>query len=125
MARKELDKFGRTITWPKGNSHYPIISFEEYQELSKKDSDRALILIAGFIHNVSHFIDSHPGGRAMIKSYIGKDATVAFYGGIHDHNTAAHNMLAMIRVGVCKYGGEVEHIKKRLGHVQTPTPVSS
>jgi hypothetical protein len=29
----------------------------------------------------------------------------------------------MMRVAVCKYGGEVEHIKKRLGHVQTPTPI--
>jgi stearoyl-CoA desaturase (delta-9 desaturase) len=123
MARKELDKFGQTITWPKGNSELPIISFEEYQELTKKNDDRALILIAGFIHDVSNFVDSHPGGRALIKSYVGKDATVAFYGGIHDHNTAAHNMLAMMRVGVCKYGGEVEHIKKRLGHVQTPTPI--
>jgi len=111
MARKELDRFGQTIAWPKGNVDLPIISFEEYQELAKKNDDRALILIAGFIHDVSHFIDSHPGGQALIKSYIGKDATVAFYGGVHDHNTAAHNILAMMRVAVCKYGGEVEHIK--------------
>ena len=123
MARKELDKFGQTINWPKGNIDLPIISFEDYQELSKKSDDRALILVAGFIHDVSHFIDSHPGGRSILKSYIGKDATVAFYGGIHDHNTAAHNMLAMMRVAVCRYGGEVEHIKKRLGHIQTPTPI--
>ena len=123
MARKALDAFGRTITWPKGNNDLPIISFEEYQELAKQDNDRALVLIAGFIHDVSNFIDSHPGGRAILKSYVGKDATVAFYGGIHDHNTGAHNMLAMMRVAVCKYGGEVEHIKKRLGHVQTPTPI--
>jgi len=123
MARKVLDQFGQNITWPKGTSKLPVISFEEYQEISKKDDGRELILIAGFIHDVSNFVDSHPGGRALIKSYVGKDATVPFYGGIHDHNTAAHNMLAMMRVAVCKYGGEVEHIKKRLGHVQTPTPI--
>ncbi|CAF2801816.1 unnamed protein product [Rotaria sp. Silwood2] len=123
MACKALDKFGRTISWPKQNSDLPIITFEEYQKLSKRDDGRALILIAGFIHDVSHFIDSHPGGRAIVKSYIGKDATVSFYGGIHDHNTAAHNILAMMRVAVCKYGGEVEHIKRRLGHAQTPTPI--
>jgi stearoyl-CoA desaturase (delta-9 desaturase) len=123
MTRKMLDQFGQTINWPKEKSELPVISFEEYQELSKKDDGRALILIAGFIHDVNKFVDSHPGGRALIRSYIGKDATVAFYGGIHDHNTAAHNMLAMMRVAVCKYGGEVEHIKKRLGHVQTPTPI--
>ena len=123
MARKMLDQFGQSITWPKGNVELPVISFDEYQELAKKEDGRALILIAGFIHDVSNFVDSHPGGRALIRSYIGKDATVPFYGGIHDHNTAAHNMLAMMRVAVCKYGGEVEHLKKRLGHVQTPTPI--
>ena len=123
MARKKLDQLGQDITWPKGNTDLPIISFEQYQELAKTETDRALVLIAGFIHDVSHFVESHPGGRALIRSYIGKDATVAFYGGVHDHNTAAHNMLAMMRVGVCRYGGEVEHIKKRLGHVQTPTPI--
>ncbi|CAF3304341.1 unnamed protein product [Rotaria socialis] len=123
MACKALDKFGQTIKWPKQNLELPIITFEQYQDLSKKDDGRVLILIAGFIHDVSHFIDSHPGGRAMIKNLVGKDATVSFYGGVHDHNTAAHNILAMMRVAICKYGGEVEHLKKRLGHVQTPTPI--
>ena len=123
MARKVLDQFERNIIWPRGHTDLSIISFEEYKILSKKDDGRALILIAGFIHDVSNFIDSHPGGRALIKSYIGKDATAAFYGGIHDHNTAAHNLLAMMRVAVCKYGGEVEHVKEGLGHVQTPTPI--
>jgi stearoyl-CoA desaturase (delta-9 desaturase) len=123
MARKVLDQFGQNITWPQGNPELPVVSFEEYQELAKKNDGRALVLIAGFIHDVSNFIDSHPGGQALIKNNIGKDATVSFYGGVHDHNTAAHNMLAMMRVAVCKYGGEVEHIKKRLGHLQTPTPI--
>ena len=123
MARKELDRVCQTIAWPKGNQDLPVVSFDEYQQLAKEDPHRSLVLIAGFIHDVSHFLDSHPGGRALLQSQIGKDATVAFYGGVHDHNTAAHNMLAMMRVAICKYGGEVEHIKKRLGHVSTPTPI--
>lgn len=123
MARKALDDLGNRITWPKRNTDLPMISFEDYQELARQDDGRALVLIAGFIHDVSKFIDSHPGGRALLQGQVGKDATVAFYGGIHDHNTAAHNILAMMRVAVCQYGGEVEHIKKRLGHVPTPTPI--
>ena len=123
MTQKSLDQLGQSITWPKGSTDLPIVSFEDYQQLAKEDNGRALVLIAGFIHDVSNFIDSHPGGRALLKGQVGKDATVAFYGGVHDHNTAAHNILAMMRVAVCKYGGEVEHIKKRLGHVQTPTPI--
>jgi stearoyl-CoA desaturase (delta-9 desaturase) len=122
MMHKALNKFGETIVWPKDSTMLPIISFEEYQELAIKDVDRELVLIAGFIHDVSNFIDVHPGGLTLLKSQVGKDATVAFYGGVHDHSVAAHNTLAMMRVAICKHGGEVEHLKKRLGHVHTPTP---
>ncbi|CAF1259948.1 unnamed protein product [Adineta steineri] len=123
MMQKALNKFGKTIVWPKDNAMLPIISFEEYQELAGKDDGRQLILISGFVHDVSNFIDTHPGGRALLKSRIGKDATVAFHGGVQNHSTAAHNTLAMMRVAICKYGGEVEHLKKRLGHDFTPTPI--
>ena len=123
MARKALDKFGDTIVWPKNRTQLPIISFEDYQQLANKDTGQQLVLIAGFIHDVSNFIDSHPGGRALLMSQVGKDATVSFHGGVQDHSIAAHNMLAMMRVAVCKHGGEVEHLKKRLEHVSTPTSI--
>ena len=122
MTRKALEKLGETIVWPKDHTKLPIISFEEYQELANKDVGRYLVLIAGFVHDVSNFIDSHPGGRALLMSYVGKDATVPFHGGVQDHSIAAHNILAMMRVAICKHGGEVEHLKKRLGHTFTPTP---
>ncbi|CAF3919241.1 unnamed protein product [Rotaria sordida] len=95
MARKTLDCFGQSITWPKGK-------FEEYQELSKKNESRVYVSITSCMHD---------------------DAIVAFYGSVHHHSTAGHNILAMTRVAVGKYSGEVEHIRKRLGHAQTPTPV--
>ena len=122
MMHKALDKFGETIVWPKDSTMLPIISFEEYQELANQDVSRPLVLIAGFVHDVSNFIDLHPGGVTLLKNQVGKDATVAFYGGVHNHSVAAHNTLAMMRVAICKHGGEVEHLKKRLGHVHTPTP---
>ncbi|UJR06866.1 hypothetical protein I4U23_011155 [Adineta vaga] len=125
MTRKALDKFGENIVWPKDRTQLPIISFEQYQELAKTDVDRQLVLIAGFVHDVSNFIDSHPGGQALLKSQIGKDATVSFHGGVHDHSIAANNILAMMRVAICKHGGEVECLKKRLGHAPTPTPIST
>ena len=59
------------------------------QEQSQK---RALVLIAGFIHDVASFLDEHPGGRHMIAKNVGKDATVAFFGGVYDHSNAAHNV---------------------------------
>ncbi|CAF3208281.1 unnamed protein product [Rotaria sp. Silwood2] len=125
MKRKALDKFGQIIIWPKDEEELPVISFEEYQDLASKDTGRVLILIAGFVHDVSNFIDSHPGGRDLLKDHVGKDATVPFHGGIHEHSTAAHNTLAMMRVAICKHGGEVEHLKKQFGHFHTPTPIST
>ncbi len=124
MTRKVLDKFGETIVWPKDSTQLPIISFDEYQTLANKDDGRELVLIAGFVHDVSNFIDSHPGGRALLKSQVGKDATVPFHGGVQEHSIAAHNTLAMMRVAICKHGGEVEHLKKRPEHGFTPTPIS-
>ncbi|KAG8768620.1 hypothetical protein FRC16_006971, partial [Serendipita sp. 398] len=72
---------------------------------------RPLVLIAGFIHDVSSFIDEHPGGRHLIRKNIGKDATTAFFGGVYDHSNAAHNLLAMMRVGVLRGGLELESEK--------------
>ena len=53
---------------------------------------RPLVIVAGFIHDVSSFMDEHPGGRHLIAKMIGKDATTAFFGGVYDHSNAAHNV---------------------------------
>lgn len=65
---------------------------------------RPLVLIAGFIHDISDFLDEHPGGRHLIAKMIGKDATTAFFGGVYDHSNAAHNLLSMKRVGILDGG---------------------
>lgn len=59
------------------------------QEQSQK---RPLILISGFIHDASDFIEEHPGGPHLLIKMIGKDATTAFFGGVYDHSNAAHNV---------------------------------
>lgn len=86
-----------------------------------------MICIAGFIHDIEDFLDVHPGGRHLLLKHIGRDATAAFFGGIHDHNNAAHNvstgtfltyvhpadqpqLLAMKRVGILR--GGVPHISE-------------
>lgn len=65
------------------------------------------------IHNVGPFIKEHPGGKALIASAVGKDATSMFNGGIYDHSNAAHNLLGTMRVGVLRGGCEVETWKRR------------
>lgn len=96
------------------------------QSLAKK---RNLVLVSGFIHDVTSFMDHHPGGRHLMLKNIGRDATAAFWGGIYDHSNAAHNvspvyrsllgfssrilfqLLAMMRVGVLRGGLEIESEK--------------
>ena len=50
------------------------------------------MLIAGYIHDVSSFVDSHPGGRHVLVNGTGQDTTAAFYGGVYKHSNAAHNV---------------------------------
>ena len=37
-------------------------------------------------------MNQHPGGRDLLLSNIGKDATTAFLGGVYEHSHAAHNV---------------------------------
>ena len=89
-----------------------MFSWDEYVSQCTTEC-KALVAIAGVIHDISDFISQHPGGRAMIMSGIGKDATAMFNGGIYDHSNAAHNLLSSMRVGIIRGGGEVE-IRKHI-----------
>jgi len=86
------------------------MEWEEYVEQAK--NGRGLIAVAGVVHDITDFIKDHPGGKAMIKSGIGKDATAMFNGGVYLHSNAAHNLLSTMRVGVIRGGCEVEIWKK-------------
>lgn len=90
-----------------------MIEFEEFKQQSKT---RGLVLISGIVHDVTDFIASHPGGRALIKSAVGKDGTAVFNGGVYLHSNAAHNMLATMRISVIRGGCEVEVWKQ--AHVE-------
>jgi len=56
------------------------------------------IVIDNVVHDVTVFVDNHPGG-SVIKTYVGKpDASAVFYGGVHDHSNAAINLLSTMRI---------------------------
>ncbi|KAJ7339982.1 hypothetical protein DFH08DRAFT_783495 [Mycena albidolilacea] len=101
MQLKRLRETQESLVWPSDNNDLPVISWDSYIE---QCATRPLVVISGFIHDVASFIEEHPGGAHWIVKYIGKDATTAFFGGVYDHSNAAHNLLAMKRVGVL-HGG--------------------
>ena len=129
MKLQELHEQAEKLQWPKSSNELPVISWDEFQAEAK---ERSLIAIHGFIHDCSSFAEDHPGGAHLIKRAIGTDATTAFFGGVYDHSNAAHNMLAMMRVGILDGGMEVEHLKKNRtradsmeSSASTPSLVSS
>ncbi|KAJ7759652.1 delta 9-fatty acid desaturase protein [Mycena metata] len=101
MQLKRLHETQESLSWPSDSNDLPIIPWDAYIEQA---SQRPLILIAGFIHDIASFIDEHPGGAHWIVKYIGRDATTAFFGGVYNHSNAAHNLLAMKRVGILQGG---------------------
>ncbi|KAJ7452181.1 delta 9-fatty acid desaturase protein [Mycena galericulata] len=101
MQLKHLRETQDNLAWPSDTNDLPVVNWESYQSQA---AQRPMVLISGFIHDVSTFIDEHPGGAHLTIKFIGKDATTAFFGGVYDHSNAAHNLLAMKRVGVL-HGG--------------------
>ncbi|KAF8632654.1 hypothetical protein AX17_004787 [Amanita inopinata Kibby_2008] len=106
MQLKKLHELQSSLEWPDSVEQLPIVDWETFQEESKT---RALLLISGFIHDVSHFVDKHPGGKAHLLNNAGKEMTASFFGGVYAHSNAAHNLLSMMRVGILE--GGVETIK--------------
>jgi stearoyl-CoA desaturase (delta-9 desaturase) len=107
MELKKLKETQERLAWPSHSDDLPIISWEScmsafvlsfpadlnyiYADL-EQSRDRPLILISGFIHDVTSFLSEHPGGPHLLTKSVGKDATTAFFGGVYDHSNAAHNV---------------------------------
>ncbi|KAL5508568.1 OLE1_2 [Sanghuangporus vaninii] len=101
MSLKKLKVEQDSISWPTKSDDLPVISWESFKEESRT---RSLVLVAGFIHDVSEFVDRHPGGRELLEKSFGTDCTASFFGGVYEHSNAAHNLLSTMRVGAL-YGG--------------------
>ena len=111
QQQKALDKKRATLDWGIPLEQLPVVDWDDFVADARKDG-KALTAIAGVIHDVSNFIKDHPGGKALINSSIGRDATAVFNGGVYLHSNAAHNLLSTMRVGVLRGGCEVEIWKR-------------
>ncbi|KAL1925314.1 uncharacterized protein VTP21DRAFT_197 [Calcarisporiella thermophila] len=107
MLQKKLDVRKAKLNWGVPINKLPIITFEEFQNMCLKEN-HALVVIEGVVYDLADFIDSHPGGRKLILSGIGKDMTTAFNGGSYDHSNAARNLMSHMRVAIIRGGMELE-----------------
>lgn len=110
QMQKKLDKQRSTLDWGVPLDQLPVLEWDDFVDQVR--NGRGLIAVAGIVHDVSDFIKDHPGGKAMIRSGVGKDATAMFNGGVYSHSNAAHNLLSTMRVGVIRGGCEVEMWKR-------------
>jgi stearoyl-CoA desaturase (delta-9 desaturase) len=110
QLQKKLDQKRSTLDWGIPLEQLPVIDWDDFVADAK--AGKGLVAVAGVIHDVTDFIKDHPGGKALINSAIGKDATAIFNGGVYNHSNAAHNLLSTMRVGVLRGGCEVEIWKR-------------
>ncbi|KAG7095189.1 hypothetical protein E1B28_005966 [Marasmius oreades] len=103
MKLKTLKQVQDLVQWPTPPEKLPVVTWETFQEES---TSRTLILVSGFIHDVSSFVEEHPGGPRLLTKNSGLDMTASFFGGYYSHSNAAHNRLSMMRVGVLAGGVE-------------------
>jgi len=111
QMQKKIDQKRSVLDWGTPLEQLPVISWDDFVDTAK-NKGKALVAVAGVIHDVTDFIKDHSGGKALISSAIGKDATAIFNGGVYNHSNAAHNLLSTMRVGVLRGGCEVEIWKR-------------
>ena len=109
MTLKELKRFQDALDWPTPvetlpvvswatctlNSAYYYLGFLPHYTVQEESKSRPLILLSGFIHDVSSFMDQHPGGRHYLTAHSGRDVTALFFGGVYKHSNAAHNVCSL------------------------------
>lgn len=99
QQQKKLDRMRSKLTWGTPVDLLPVWDRTYFNERAKKDG---LLIISGIVHDVKAFIKEHPGGQALVRASLGKDATKAFNGAVYAHSNAAHNLLANMRVAVIR-----------------------
>jgi len=59
-----------------------------------------LVIVDGRIHDVSRFVEEHPGGRLTLLKFVGEDVSAMFYGsdGNHRHSKGALKFLEAMRI---------------------------
>jgi len=95
-----LDKEKERINWGKESDELPEMTIEEVETRTRNGD--LLIIIEDVVHNVSSFLNLHPGGSKFLKYYAGKDATLAFNGKVYDHSNAGRNLKRKLRIAKLK-----------------------
>lgn len=92
----------------------PDMQWSEFIRRSNDDKEK-LVVIGDFVHDVTKFVDEHPGGRQTLLNFVGTDSTKYFYGEIgtpqvHVHTKLGRKLLKPLRIAhVVDRPGEVKY----------------
>lgn len=126
QQQEVLNRMRSQLNWGTPISKLPVISTKNFRKTceSADNKHRIYIVVQNIIHDITPFMDQHPGGIALLKASHGKDATKAFFGGVYGHLTAAVNLLATMRVGVLDLGND-EDVWRRVVREEGEVNLSS
>lgn len=96
MSQKTLNAAKAKLYWGPDPATLSAISKDDFA--AKVAAGAQLIIVDGFVLDVSSFAAQHPGGAGYIKSEIGKDSTESFVGAVYKHSNAARNLANTLRV---------------------------
>lgn len=106
MKYRNLHQEQAKLQFGKDFTDLPVLSMTEFH--NRVANGDQLIIIAGTIHDVSHFVHDHPGGRQTLLHHVGSDATEFFEGKkgyqnaekyqLHPHSKEARAYLHAMRV---------------------------
>jgi len=102
MLEKQVARRRELLHWGPQPETLPEYTMARVKAESEKGEH--LIVVDGFVHDLRSFIEEHPAGSAIVKPYLGKDASGVFNGGVYNHSNAARNILSTLRVGVLATG---------------------
>jgi len=97
MQQKVLDRKKEKYFWGLPVDALPTMTMPEFKNQTEQHHAQ-LIIIDKIVYDVTRFGPTHPAGVKIIQSYIGKDATNAFNGGVYNHSIAARNILDTLSI---------------------------
>lgn len=89
MMLRRLKEKQEDIKWLVRLDKFLFVSWEMFQREVKKN---LLILINGYIYDVSEFENKYFGGKVIIRVRVGKDVIVVFGGGVYEYSNVVYNV---------------------------------
>lgn len=84
--------------WGIDDDKLPELTESDVKSLIEHEGKK-LIVINGYIIDISNYMEQHPGGAKVLTNFLGKDATSIFSKGMNIHSRVAKIKLNFLKIG--------------------------